>query len=66
MPIARFSTIDFLVNEYKLDPDTFFYESSYDTTEKKSLFTKLYIDLENYLSSKHSLVVCYYKISIVS
>ncbi|CAF0976990.1 unnamed protein product [Adineta ricciae] len=44
------STIDFLVNEYQLDPDTFLYESSYDTTENKTLFTKLYIDLENYLS----------------
>ncbi|UJR20060.1 hypothetical protein I4U23_023194 [Adineta vaga] len=48
------SVIDFLVNEYKVNRDTFLYDSSYDATTKQSQLTRLYIDLENYLSVQFS------------
>ncbi len=47
------SAIQFLINEYKVDPNTFLYDWKYDTHEKHSIMTQAYIDLGNYLSSKN-------------
>ncbi len=46
------SVIRFLISEYKTDPNTFLYEWSYDTSDKHSVMSKVYIDLGNYLSGK--------------
>jgi hypothetical protein len=46
------SAVHFLVNEYKVNPETFIYDWTYDTSDKNSLMSKVYIDLGNYLSSK--------------
>lgn len=46
------SIIKYLVNEYKVDPNTFLYDWKYDTTEKHSIMVQVYIDLGNYLSGK--------------
>jgi hypothetical protein len=53
------STIQFLVNEYKADPNTFLYDWKYDTSDKHSVMSQVYIDLGNYLAGKkiHSLFV---------
>lgn len=46
------SIIKYLVNEYQIDPNTFLYDWKYDTTEKYSIMSQLYIDLGNYLSGR--------------
>jgi hypothetical protein len=50
------SAIRFLVNEYKADPNTFLYDSSYGTSDKYSIMSKIYIDLGNYLSGKSDFI----------
>ncbi|CAF3189330.1 unnamed protein product [Rotaria sp. Silwood2] len=44
------SILHFIVNEYKIDPNSFIYDWSYDTSDNSSLIVKVYIDLGNYLS----------------
>jgi hypothetical protein len=46
------SAIQFLVDDYKADPNTFLYEMGYDTEEKHSRMSTVYIDLGDYLSGK--------------
>ncbi|CAF3601937.1 unnamed protein product [Rotaria socialis] len=48
------SVIRFLVNDYKLDPNTFVYTWSYDVFHQKSNMSQIYIDLGNYLSVQFS------------
>ena len=47
------SSIRFLVDEYKADPNTFLYDWKYDTSDKHSMMSQIYIDLGNYLSGKN-------------
>ncbi|CAF4802356.1 unnamed protein product [Rotaria sp. Silwood1] len=44
------SVIQFIINEYKSNSDTFIYDWNYDTWDKSSLIANVYIDLGNYLS----------------
>ncbi|CAF3664255.1 unnamed protein product [Rotaria sp. Silwood1] len=44
------SVLHFIINEYKIDPNSFIYDWSYDTSDNSSLIAKVYIDLGNYLS----------------
>ncbi|CAF2209231.1 unnamed protein product [Rotaria magnacalcarata] len=48
------SVMRFLVNDYKLDPNTFVYTWSYDVFHHKSNMSQIYIDLGNYLSVQFS------------
>ncbi|CAF2149755.1 unnamed protein product [Rotaria magnacalcarata] len=50
------STLQFLINEYKADPDTFIYDWAYDTFDKISVMSTIYIDLTNYISGKKQLI----------
>lgn len=50
MEARRCSMVNFLVEEHKLNRDSFLYESNYDASTKHTLISKLYIDLGNYLS----------------
>ncbi|CAF1300626.1 unnamed protein product [Rotaria sordida] len=44
------SAIQFLSDEYKLDPNTFLSSASYDAQRKHLFYTDIYIDIGNYLS----------------
>ncbi len=44
------SAIQFLVDEYKLDPNTFLSNATYDAERKHLLYSEIYIDMGNYLS----------------
>ncbi|CAF1187591.1 unnamed protein product [Adineta steineri] len=48
------SVIHFLIDEYKVDPDTFLYSSSYDISDNDSLMTDVYINLGHYFSVQFS------------
>jgi hypothetical protein len=48
----RYSAAKFLNEVYKVDRDSFLYESSYNVFSKYSPLSKLYIDLGNYLSGR--------------
>ena len=52
----NFSIIDsalrFFVDEYKVDPNSFYYQWHYNTSNDNSLMSRVYIDLGNYLAGK--------------
>ena len=45
-----FSVLNFLISEYKLNSENFLYNWNYDTTNKNSMMSTIYIDFGNYLS----------------
>ena len=51
----RFSSVlQFLIEQYHADPNTFSYDESYDVKHDVQLMSRVFIDLGNYLASKYT------------
>lgn len=46
------SVLQYFVDQYKVDPNNFYYEWQYDAFNDTSLMSQVYIDLGNYLAGK--------------
>jgi len=51
------SVLKFLIDQYKVDPHNFIYDHKYDVQDKTSIMSNVYVDLNDHLARKTSILI---------